>query len=80
MSPADLEALDLPVDLNEATPAELASLPGIGPALAARIERGRPYATVEAVDEVRGIGPKTLARLRPRARVEPTPVLVEWGG
>ncbi len=56
------------MDPNRAGVAELTRLPGIGPALAGRIvaERDRhgPYASPEALLRVRGIGPKTLARIR----------------
>jgi hypothetical protein len=66
MPAADLRALTQPVDLNRADLAELRSLPGIGPKIARRIVEGRPYAEVDEVVRVRGIGPKTLERLRPR--------------
>ncbi len=56
------------LSLNRATAAELEALPGIGPALAARIVAGRPYRSVDALDAVRGIGPRTLQRLRPWVR------------
>lgn len=69
MSPADLAALAQPVDLNAAAPEELGSLPGIGPALSARIIEGRPYAAVDELDRVKGIGPKRLDDIRPRATV-----------
>ncbi|MBP7290775.1 MAG: helix-hairpin-helix domain-containing protein [Nannocystaceae bacterium] len=65
----DLAALAQPVDVNTAGADELASLPGVGPAIAARIVAGRPFVSVDALLRVRGIGPKTLARLRVRARV-----------
>lgn len=56
------------IDPNRAGPAELTRLPGIGPALAGRIVLERdlhgPYASPEALLRVRGIGPKTLARIR----------------
>jgi competence ComEA-like helix-hairpin-helix protein len=56
------------LDLNKATPAELEALPGIGPALAARIIAQRKAAggfrSVEDLLAVRGIGEKTLARFR----------------
>ena len=60
------------VDLNRATEAELTALPGIGPALAARIvaerrRRGR-FTEVDELLEVRGIGPATLERLRALVR------------
>lgn len=55
-------------DLNSATAAELETLRGIGPALAARIIESRtqtgPFESVEQLTRVRGIGPKTLESLR----------------
>lgn len=54
------------VDLNQATPTELESLPRVGPSLAARIIASRPFTDVDALDRVRGIGPATLRVLRPR--------------
>lgn len=56
------------VSLNAASPGELARLPGIGPALARRIVAARPFATLDDLLRVSGIGPKTLAGLRGRAR------------
>lgn len=56
------------IDPNRADVAELVRLPGIGPALAGRIVADRdqhgPYASPEALRRVRGIGPKTLDRIR----------------
>ncbi|PCC67446.1 Helix-hairpin-helix motif-containing protein [Nannocystis exedens] len=66
----DLAALAIPVDLNHASASELESLPGIGPELARRIIEGRPYATVDDLQRVRGIGPARLTAVRPRAQVE----------
>jgi competence ComEA-like helix-hairpin-helix protein len=55
-----------PIDPNTADAAELARLPGIGPAVAARIveERARaPFASLEDLARVRGIGPALLGRI-----------------
>lgn len=53
------------VDLNAASPAELDGLPGVGPVLAQRIIDGRPYTSVDELDQVSGIGQALLERLRP---------------
>jgi competence protein ComEA len=62
-----------PLNLNSATAAELERLPGIGPALAARIvadrQRHGPYRRLEELDRVSGIGPTLLVRLRPLVTV-----------
>jgi competence protein ComEA len=63
------------IDLNRATREQLQTLPGIGPALSARIieARGlRPFTTVDDLRRVKGIGAKTLARLRPHITVGET--------
>jgi len=56
------------LDLNTATAADLGTLPGIGEKLAARIIADRdargPFAAVEDLERVPGIGPSKLARLR----------------
>lgn len=66
-------ATAVPLDLNRATPAELQTLPGIGPALASRIVAFRaqhgPFAKPEDLKKVSGIGDKTFARLAPRVAV-----------
>ncbi|MCF0234304.1 MAG: helix-hairpin-helix domain-containing protein [Thermoguttaceae bacterium] len=57
------------VDINSAPKSELTNLPKIGPALAERIIEYREsvggFATVDDLLEVKGIGEKTLERLRP---------------
>jgi competence protein ComEA len=57
-----------PIDLNTATAEQLDTLPGIGPATAAAIvehrERTGPFASVDALLDVRGIGPAKLDALR----------------
>lgn len=58
-----------PVNINTATQAELETLPGIGPAMATRILQLRvqlgSFQNLEQLNDVKGIGPKTLAKLRP---------------
>ena len=62
------------LDLNEANAADLELLPGIGPSLALRIVRDRlaqgAFGAVDDLLRVRGIGPATLAKLRPLLYVE----------
>ena len=57
-----------PVDLNTATAADLEALPGVGPATAAAIiddrTRNGPFASVDDLDRVSGIGPAKLDALR----------------
>lgn len=57
------------VDLDRAGAAEIEALPGIGPALAARVIAYRDsvgsFGALEALCDVRGIGPAMAERLRP---------------
>ena len=56
------------INLNTATAAELDRLPGIGPVLASRIMAERekkPFASVDDLRRVSGIGPKKLDAIRP---------------
>ena len=57
------------LDINTASSQALDKLPSIGPALAARIIEHRPFTSVEQLDNVPGIGVKTLAKLRPHVCV-----------
>jgi competence protein ComEA len=61
------------IDLNKATEMELTKVRGIGPALAKRIvdfrkEHG-PFGKVDDILKVRGIGEKSLAKLKPHLKV-----------
>ena len=62
------------LDINSVTAAQLEHLPGIGPALAQRIVADRQkhglYTSVDQLDRVEGIGPKTLEKLRPYLMVK----------
>lgn len=53
------------VNINTASLAELDTLPGVGPVTAQRIVDGRPYAQVEDIKRVRGIGDATFEKLQP---------------
>ncbi|MEX2530468.1 MAG: ComEA family DNA-binding protein [Gemmatimonadota bacterium] len=61
------------LDLNRAGAAELEELPGIGPALSARILEARRarggFRHVDELLDVQGIGPAVLERLRPHLEV-----------
>jgi competence protein ComEA len=56
------------VNINTADAAELETLPGIGPSLAGRIiayrEANGPFASVDEITQVSGIGPATLEEIR----------------
>lgn len=60
------------VDINSAPETELAQLPGLGPASAARIVAHRqahgPFTSAAALLAVPGIGPVTLEAIRPHLR------------
>lgn len=58
------------VNLNTATRGELMSIRGVGEVTANRIIESRPYAHVDDLLKVTGIGPATLAKLKPYLRVE----------
>jgi competence protein ComEA len=62
-----------PININTATESELETLPGVGPVLGAAIITYRtnngPFTTVDELDNVSGIGPVTLAQLKPLVTV-----------
>ncbi|NLG25300.1 MAG: helix-hairpin-helix domain-containing protein [Clostridiales bacterium] len=63
------------IDINRADQTLLADLPGIGPTLAGRIVEYRgqhgPFASVDDLKKVRGIGEKVLARIRSQVYAAP---------
>jgi competence protein ComEA len=64
-----------PVNLNTATSADLEKLPGVGPAVAARIieyrQKNGAFKKIEDLMNVRGIGEKTFLRLKPLITIAP---------
>lgn len=77
------------VDLNTATAAQLETLPGIGKATAQNIlqyrEKNGPFASVDDLQKVKGIGPKLMEKIRPLVTVggstsaRPTPPASDSG-
>ncbi len=63
------------IDINSADKTQLMTLDGIGQAYADRIiayrEANGPFASLEDITSVRGIGPKTLERNRDRIVANP---------
>lgn len=69
----------LRIDVNSAEEAQLDLLPGIGPRLASRIVHDRlsegPFASLDDLARVSGLGPRLIERLRPYA-VADTPQII----
>lgn len=72
------------VDVNLATAEGLDTVPGIGPAIAERIIAYRvqngPFRSVAELEAVRGIGPRTLAKMAPFLRVSDGGALLASNG
>jgi DNA uptake protein ComE-like DNA-binding protein len=60
-----------PLDVNRATEPELARVPGLGPALAARIVAARPFGDLDELRRVKGVRGTTLERVRRHLIVGP---------
>jgi competence protein ComEA len=79
LQPVEVERLpervyDYRIDINQATWVEWMQLPGVGETLAKRIleyrEENGPFQSVDELDDIKGIGPKTLEKLRPWLMVQ----------
>ncbi len=75
--PATAEDFDpIRLDINQADADELATLPGLGPAMAARIVANRdeqgPFASIADLDRVPGIGAATIEQIEGFIVVDPS--------
>jgi competence protein ComEA len=74
-SSAGSSALTSPININTANLEELDKLPGIGPAIAQAIIDYRtqtgPFKTIEAINEVKGIGDALFAKIKDSITVGP---------
>lgn len=71
------------IDLNTASKDELMTLPGVGPSKADAIMAHRqltPFATVEDVQQVKGVGPGLYAKIRDFLKVGNSPAPVWKAG
>lgn len=59
-------------NINTADIPSLANLPGVGPSLAERIVNNRPYASIEELLKVKGIGSQSLEKIQGLITVEET--------
>ncbi len=67
-------AISTKININSASAKELERLPRVGPVMAQRIlsfrtEHG-PFRSVEDLKQIKGIGEKTLARIRDRVTID----------
>ncbi|HYE63358.1 MAG TPA: helix-hairpin-helix domain-containing protein [Phycisphaerales bacterium] len=73
-APVPAASVGRKININTATQAELELLPRVGPATAKAIISYRslhgPFRTVQDLDKVKGIGPKTLEKLAPLVTVD----------
>ena len=67
--PVQALLLGVRMDVNRVSAADLEALPAVGKVIARRIVVERPYTALEQLTRVSGIGPKTLARVRPYLKI-----------
>ncbi len=70
---SDVLSADRPLDVNACSAGELQRIRGIGPVLAERIVKSRPYKAVDDLLRVEGLGASALGRMRPYVTVRPAP-------
>lgn len=67
-NPATAPGPVLPLNINQATQADLETLPGIGPKIAARIlvyrQTNGPFQNIEEIQAVKGIGPAIFEEIK----------------
>ncbi len=74
--PADVRLqLGLPLDLNRATAEDLQQIDGLGPKTAQRLVEAQPFMSIDAILNVKGVGPSALRRWRPVLTLEPLPLV-----
>ena len=61
---SNLLAGETVVNINTSTLKELQVIKGLGPVLSSRIVEGRPFAAVDSLINIKGIGVKTLAKIK----------------
>ncbi|RNF39256.1 MBL fold metallo-hydrolase [Planococcus salinus] len=64
-----VEGVNRCIDLNVASSAELQEIEGIGPAYAEDIISGRPFETIDDLEEIKGIGQGTIDRIKAQGLV-----------
>lgn len=71
----ELVVFGLPVDVNSGSVEALAAVPGlrreVAEAVVAHREANGPFADLDALDDVKGVGPATLASIRPFLEARP---------
>jgi competence protein ComEA len=67
-------AISNKININSASARDLESLPRVGPVMAQRILSFRkdhgPFQSIDELRQIKGIGEKTLARIRDRITIE----------